>query len=44
MARDELWNKFVLSGKIEDYLKYRGCTSVADGGNNGADKDKRSDT
>jgi hypothetical protein len=44
MVVDELWNKFLLSGKIEDYLKYSACNQIADGGNNGTDKDKRSDT
>ena len=44
MKKDELWNKFVISGKIEDYLEYAGYEIVTDGGNNGTDKDKRSYT
>ena len=44
MDKNELWNKFVLSGKIEHYLDYVGLGDVSDGGNNGTDKDKGSDT
>ena len=44
MEKNELWNKFVLSGKIEHYLDYVGLCAVSDGGNNGTDKAKRSDT
>ena len=44
MDREQLWNKFMMSGKIEHYLQYTNSNENNYGGGNGADKDKGIDT
>ena len=42
MEQNELWLRFLISGKVEDYLKYSACCQQnADGGKNLAHCDRR---
>lgn len=44
MRKQQLWDKFFATGKIEYYLEYTGVQAQNIGGFDGTDKDKGVDT